>query len=93
MSSRRTMTEAHSAIYKALCDVGLSAPGIETEQVLDSLEKSGYVVVKANEKKLNPHQVRAIRSKHKLGDTQANLADFYGVNPATISRIVRGYYH
>lgn len=87
------MTEAQSVIYRALWDVGLSDPGIETEQVLASLAEAGYVVVKANEKKLNAAQVRAIRAKHKLGDTQAELADFYGVNPATVSRIVRGYYH
>lgn len=87
------MTEAHNAIYRALWDVGLTEPDIETEQVLAALAEDGFVIVKSNEKKLNPHQVRAIRTKHKLGDTQAELAAFYEVNPATISRIVRGYYH
>lgn len=61
--------------------------------ILDSMLDEGLMVVKSNEKKLNPAQVRAIRSKHRLGDSQAELAKFYGVNPATISRIVRGIYH
>lgn len=63
-----------------------------TDQVWDLLADNGYVIVKANEKKLIPAQVRAIRAKHKMGDSQAELAQFYGVNPATISRIVRGEY-
>lgn len=88
-----SVTDAYGAIYKALWDVGLSAPDIETEQVLLSLMESGYVVVKANEKKLTGSQVRMIRAKHKQGYSQAFLGDEYGVNPATISRIVRGIYH
>lgn len=63
-----------------------------TARVWDYLEDDGYVIVKSNEKKLNPAQVRAIRAKYKMGDSQAELAQFYGVNPATVSRIVRGEY-
>lgn len=86
------MTEPYEVVKGSLSFIGPES-GYLADCVLDDLESAGLVIVKSNEKKLNPHQVRAIRSKHKLGDTQANLADFYGVNPATISRIVRGYYH
>jgi len=47
-----------------------------------------------NRKKLRPFEVRQIRA---LWDTrmvtQKELADQYGVNPATISRIVNGVYY
>jgi|HigsolmetaAR201D_1030396.scaffolds.fasta_scaffold177436_1 helix-turn-helix, Psq domain. len=47
-----------------------------------------------NRKKLRPFEVRQIRALWKTGQvTQAELADQYNVNPATISRIVRGIYY
>lgn len=63
------------------------------DRIWDCLEDEGYVIVRSNEKKLTGSQVRMIRAKHKQGYSQAFLGDEYGVNPATISRIVRGIYH
>jgi DNA-binding MarR family transcriptional regulator len=47
-----------------------------------------------NAKKLTPSEVREIRHLHNTSSmTQADLAEAYDVNPATISRIVRRQYH
>lgn len=46
-----------------------------------------------NKKRLTPREVRNIRELHKQGESQRALATDYDVNPATISRIVRGIYH
>lgn len=87
-------SDAYGALLDAVEDTGKVHDTMTfADQIMDSLDDNGYVIVKANTKKLVPAQVRAIRAKHKLGDTQAELADYYGVNPATISRIVRGEYH
>lgn len=63
-----------------------------TDQLWDLLEDEGYVVVKANTKKLHPANVRDIRASHKRGMSQAEIAWSYQINPATVSRIVRGEY-
>lgn len=64
-----------------------------TDQIWDCLEDNGYVVVKSNTKKLLPADVRQIRAMHRRGASQADIAHAYRVNPATVSRIVRGIYH
>ncbi|BBC43606.1 helix-turn-helix DNA-binding domain protein [Mycobacterium phage AN9] len=46
-----------------------------------------------NRKKLTEREVRDIREAYRGGMKQKDLADNYGVNPATISRTVRGIYH
>ncbi|BBY34927.1 helix-turn-helix domain-containing protein [Mycolicibacter minnesotensis] len=46
-----------------------------------------------NRKKLRPNDVRAIRDMKLSGESNRNIADLFGVNPATVSRIVRGIYH
>ena len=46
-----------------------------------------------NRKKLTEREVKDIRQAHQGGMSQKSLADNYGVNPATISRIVRRIYH
>ena len=46
-----------------------------------------------NRKKLTKQEVKDIRAAYKGGMKQKDLADNYGVNPATISRLVRGIYH
>lgn len=46
-----------------------------------------------NRKKLTDREVRAIRESARLGAKYVDLAYDYDVNPATISRIVRGIYH
>ncbi|ABE67368.1 hypothetical protein PBI_CHE12_49 [Mycobacterium phage Che12] len=46
-----------------------------------------------NRKKLTPREVQDIRAAYRGGMKQKDLASNYGVNPATISRTVRGIYH
>ncbi|AMQ66785.1 helix-turn-helix DNA binding domain protein [Mycobacterium phage Sham4] len=46
-----------------------------------------------NRPKLTDNEVADIRAAHRGGMKQRDLAANYGVNPATISRIVRGVYH
>lgn len=46
-----------------------------------------------NKPKLTKREARDIREMHRLGTTQRELAEMYDVNPATISRTVRGVYH
>lgn len=64
----------------------------KADRIWDRLEDQGYVIVKSNEKKLLSADVREIRTKYKTGASQVDLAHMYRVNPATISRIVRGLY-
>ena len=45
-----------------------------------------------NRKKLSASEVRTLRMMHRSGSTQAALAERFNVNPATVSRIVRGIY-
>lgn len=46
-----------------------------------------------NRHKLSEVEVKDIRAAHRGGMKQKDLARNYGVNPATISRTVRGIYH
>ncbi|ERB55299.1 hypothetical protein N806_29795 [Rhodococcus sp. P27] len=46
-----------------------------------------------NRKKLTPREVTTIRDAYRSGFSQSELAEIYDVNPATISRTVRGIYH
>jgi uncharacterized coiled-coil DUF342 family protein len=46
-----------------------------------------------NRPKLTERDVADIRQAYRGGMRQRDLADNYGVNPSTISRIVRGIYH
>lgn len=46
-----------------------------------------------NKRKLSEREVRDIREAHRGGMSQKDLASNYQVNPATISRTVRGLYH
>lgn len=46
-----------------------------------------------NRRKLTDREVLDIRAAYRAGMRQKDLADNYGVNPATVSRIVRGFYH
>lgn len=45
-----------------------------------------------NRKKLSASEVRTLRMMHRSGSTQAALAERFSINPATVSRIVRGIY-
>lgn len=86
------MTDGYDVILGVLETYEVNSPMTIADSILELLEDNDLMIVGSNEKKLVPAQVRAIRSKHKLGDSQAELAQFYGVNPATVSRIVRGEY-
>ncbi|QCG76900.1 helix-turn-helix DNA-binding domain protein [Mycobacterium phage XianYue] len=46
-----------------------------------------------NRKKLTEADAKDIRNAYYGGAKQKDLARNYGVNPATISRLVRGLYH
>jgi len=46
-----------------------------------------------NRKKLTKQEVKDIRRAFRGGMKQKDLAENYGVNPATISRTVRGIYN
>jgi hypothetical protein len=46
-----------------------------------------------NRKKLTKSEVEEIREMKRNGSTQSVLAEIFDVNPATISRIIRGQYH
>ena len=46
-----------------------------------------------NRKKLSDTEVRSIRLACRQGSSQVEVADLFGVNPATVSRIVSGDYH
>ncbi|AHG23829.1 HTH DNA binding protein [Mycobacterium phage EagleEye] len=46
-----------------------------------------------NRPKLSERDAKDIRQAYQGGMKQAELARNYGVNPATISRLVRGIYH
>lgn len=46
-----------------------------------------------NRKKLSEQEAKDIRDAYYGGAKQKDLARNYGVNPATISRLVRGIYH
>jgi DNA-binding transcriptional regulator YiaG len=46
-----------------------------------------------NRKKLTPTEVKRMRRLWGQNWTQAELAEAFDVNPATVSRTVRGIYH
>ncbi|WP_308205922.1 hypothetical protein, partial [Mycolicibacterium gadium] len=53
----------------------------------------GHPRRRANRQKLTEQEVKDIRAAYRGGMKQKDLAANYGVNPATISRTVRGLYH
>lgn len=79
----------------------------ELEQHIETIERNAKVLQtrlalanqratgpdRPNRKKLSQREVRDIRAAHRGGMAQSDLARSYGVNPATISRLVRGIYH
>lgn len=67
--------------------------GLESE-VADLRDKANTTGIKrANRKKLDRFAAADIRQMYRTGVSQRALSDIYDVNPATISRIVRGIYH
>lgn len=60
----------------------------------DDLKARMMRAVNDNRKKLSKQEVRGIRRDWDTGFfTQSELAADYGINRATVSRIVRGIYH
>ena len=60
----------------------------------DDLKFRLMLAVNDNRKKLSRQEVRALRRDWDTGYfTQAEIAADYGINRATVSRIVRGIYH
>lgn len=47
----------------------------------------------SNRKRLSNKDVKEIRELHRKGIKQSEIASFYDVNPATVSRIIRHIYH
>lgn len=69
-----------------------------TEVFGEAFVKGGELPAKTgpsrpNRKKLTEQEVRDIRDAYYGGARQKDLAEKFGVNPATISRTVRGVYH
>lgn len=46
-----------------------------------------------NAKKLTRREVAEIREMNRAGFSQATIAEVYDLNPATVSRIIRGIYY
>lgn len=69
---------------------------LENRAMREELDRVGAAAngeQRANRPKLSDLDVQDIRAAYRGGMAQYQLADNYGVNPATISRIVRGLYH
>ncbi len=61
----------------------------QLRQQVDDLQNHGR-----NRKKLSGREVKEIRNLARASDlTQREIADCYDINPATVSRIIRGVYH
>ena len=90
------MTIAYEDGYGVLLDaldlIGIHDPLGKADRIWDYLEDEGYVIVKSIKQKLTPLHVRQIRSLAKNGATHADIGDRFGVNRATVSRIVKGDY-
>lgn len=71
---------AAQAARRALVDLDAALAGVAREP-------------RSNAKKLTGDEVSRIRQWHRAGGKQREIADAYDVNPATVSRIVRGQYH
>lgn len=59
----------------------------------EAIEEVMGIFRATNRKKLNASEVRTLRKMHRDGSTQAELAERFNVNPATVSRIVRRIYY
>lgn len=83
------------AITKKMSEVIRAAARVEFELTkLHAALKAVAIEPRANAKKLTADEVNRIRSLHKAQTmNQRDIAEAFDVNPATISRIVRGVYH
>ncbi|AGY36989.1 HTH/DNA binding domain protein [Mycobacterium phage Fredward] len=76
-------------LYELLDEIQVTAKRIADRNYI--LEKA--LKPKTNRKKLTAKEVHSIREAARMGRKNVHLAYDYDVNPATISRIVRGIYH
>jgi CRP-like cAMP-binding protein len=83
----------------ALADMAGKAQSLEERVGLlaarnTELAGAARLAPKSNEKKLTDSDVRRIRTEHKTGRfSQSEIASWYDLNRATVSRIVRNKYH
>ena len=63
------------------------------EDLVIALKRENDELAHSNRKKLGPEEVQGIRTLKRLGWTNKSIAETYDVNPATVSRIIRGIYH
>ncbi|AIW02941.1 HTH DNA binding protein [Mycobacterium phage Malec] len=103
----RTMNTELAAANRKLSDAANSAlrANRDLRQQLETAKRAfGEAFVKGepepprgpsrpNRKKLTEADAKDIRNAYYGGAKQKDLARNYGVNPATISRLVRGLYH
>lgn len=54
---------------------------------------AGSTSTGSNKPKLSKSEVKIMKDLKRLGSTNIELATAFDVNPATVSRIVRGFYH
>lgn len=81
------MSDRLSMFLKAASE--LESEVVELRREIDRLRKG-----RNNQKKLSPREAERMREKYRTGKfTQAQLADMFDVNDATVSRIVRGIYY
>lgn len=81
---------AAEAVYEVLANEKHLDPVDLATAVVQELVDSG--LFPDNTKKLSSQDVREIRASYKRGVSQVDISRSYGVNSATVSRIVRGIY-
>ena len=84
--------QGYDVILRVLENYEVHAAMSIADAIMDYLDDEDLMIVGSNEKKLGSWEVRQIRAAYKRGDSQVDIAGSYGVNPATVSRIVRGEY-
>ena len=82
---------AAEAVYEVLSNEKHLDPVDLATAVVQELVDSG--LFPDNTKKLSAQDVREMRAAYKRGTSQVDISRQYGVNSATVSRIVRGIYH
>lgn len=83
-------------------------PGSAAQQLIDGIQAliddneqlrrqisagSTSTAARTNKPKLSKRDVDMMRQLKRLGATNRELATAYDVNPATVSRTIRGMYH
>jgi DNA-binding NarL/FixJ family response regulator len=85
-----TPTELESWMGKVVAGVQALA---DENALLKYQIAAGSTAVRSNRKKLTKRDVGLMKDLKRVGSTNAELAEAFQVNPATVSRIIRGIYH